>query len=218
MIDIFERELIEAQENAGVEVIGQFRDLDNPDRFVWLRGYPDMPTRPLTLEAFYTSATWKALRDEINEILVDYSNVLLLRPAWPGSGFAQRDRAAFEANRMPTALVTATICPFDSIPSDGFLEFFNDTLNPTLAETGAPCVAAFVTESSANNYPRLPVREGEYMFVWFSLFASRTSYDHHIEGLTQAPNWPRLRIELQEWLIKPLQTLKLAPTTGSKLG
>ena len=50
LIDIFERHLIEAQEAAGSSIVGQFRDLDAPDRFVWLRGFRDMPSRKLALD------------------------------------------------------------------------------------------------------------------------------------------------------------------------
>ena len=42
---IVHREFVESQENCGMTVIGQFRDLDDPDRFVWLRGFPDMAQR-----------------------------------------------------------------------------------------------------------------------------------------------------------------------------
>ena len=35
-------------------VIGQFRDLDNPDSFVWLRGFADMESRRKALGAFYS--------------------------------------------------------------------------------------------------------------------------------------------------------------------
>lgn len=36
LIDLFDRELVESQEAVGMAVLGQFRDLDDPDRFVWL--------------------------------------------------------------------------------------------------------------------------------------------------------------------------------------
>ena len=39
LIDIFDRHLIEGQEAEEMTIIGQFRDLDNPDSFVWLRGF-----------------------------------------------------------------------------------------------------------------------------------------------------------------------------------
>jgi hypothetical protein len=71
LIALFERHFIEPQEEAGARVIGHFRDLDDPDRFVWLRGFPEV-------------------------------------------------------------------------------------------------AAAYVTEASRNNYPALPVREGENVLVWFA--------------------------------------------------
>jgi hypothetical protein len=42
LVELFDREFVESQEAVGMELIGQFRDLDRPDRFVWLRGFPDM--------------------------------------------------------------------------------------------------------------------------------------------------------------------------------
>src|SRR5688500_15848792 len=53
LIELFDREFVESQEAAGMEITAQFRDLDRPDRFVWLRGFPDMERRRLALEAFY---------------------------------------------------------------------------------------------------------------------------------------------------------------------
>jgi hypothetical protein len=52
LIDLFEREFIEGQEAAGMRIVGQFRDLDRPDRFVWVRGFDGMPGRRAALEAF----------------------------------------------------------------------------------------------------------------------------------------------------------------------
>src|SRR4029450_5728460 len=45
LIDLCDREFVESQEATGIVVIGQFRDMDNPDRFIWLRGFADMPAR-----------------------------------------------------------------------------------------------------------------------------------------------------------------------------
>ena len=39
-------------------VIGQFRDLDNPDSFVWLRGFADMEARKRALTGFYSGPVW----------------------------------------------------------------------------------------------------------------------------------------------------------------
>ena len=56
LIDLFDAMFVESQEQVGMKVIGQFRDLDNPDRFVWLRGFPDMPSRARSLAQFYGGA------------------------------------------------------------------------------------------------------------------------------------------------------------------
>ena len=53
LIDLFDREFVETQEAAGMRIIGQFRDLDHPDRFVWLRGFRDMTSRAKALTDFY---------------------------------------------------------------------------------------------------------------------------------------------------------------------
>ncbi|HEX9414313.1 MAG TPA: NIPSNAP family protein [Ktedonobacterales bacterium] len=45
LIELFDREFVETQEAEGMRIFGQFRDLDAPDSFVWLRGFSDMVTR-----------------------------------------------------------------------------------------------------------------------------------------------------------------------------
>ena len=88
LIDLFEQEFIESQEATGmIVVIGQFRDMDNPDRFVWLRGFADMPRRARALQEFYGGPVWKAHREAANATMIDSDNVLLLRPVSPEAGF-----------------------------------------------------------------------------------------------------------------------------------
>jgi quinol monooxygenase YgiN len=48
LIELFDREFIETQEEGGMQLLGQFRDLDDPDSFVWLRCFRDMSTRKLS--------------------------------------------------------------------------------------------------------------------------------------------------------------------------
>jgi len=79
---------VETQEAEGMRLPGMFRDLNNPDRFVWLRGFADMPSRAAGLQAFYTGPAWKANARAANGTMIDSDNVLLLRPTGPGAGFA----------------------------------------------------------------------------------------------------------------------------------
>jgi hypothetical protein len=87
LIRLFESAFIESQERCGMVPIGHYRDLDDPNSFVWFRGFVDMETRLGALEAFYTSRAWVDHRDAANATMIDSDNVLLLRSARPGSGF-----------------------------------------------------------------------------------------------------------------------------------
>src|SRR4051812_40152912 len=93
LIALFESRFLTTQADVGIEVIGQFRDLDDPNRFVWLRGFPDMAARERALEAFYGGPVWKAGREAANATMLDSDNVLLLHPLGPDGGF-DRARAA----------------------------------------------------------------------------------------------------------------------------
>eukprot|EP01036_Dinobryon_divergens_P006801 gene6801-9042_t len=86
LIELFDREFVETQEATGMHVLGQFRDLDDEQRFVWLRGFDSMESRRVSLEAFYGGPAWQAHREAANATMLDSDNVLLLRPAWPGAG------------------------------------------------------------------------------------------------------------------------------------
>src|SRR5467141_3063457 len=85
LIDLFDREFVETQEAFGMKVIGQFRNVEDPDRFVWLRGFRDMASRAKALQNFYGGPLWKAHREAANATMVDSDNVLLLCPAAPTS-------------------------------------------------------------------------------------------------------------------------------------
>jgi hypothetical protein len=81
---------IEPQNALDAHVLGTFRDLDDPDRFVWLRGFRDIPARGKALEAFYGGPVWQAHKNDANATTVDSDNVLLLRPASPGWGISEQ--------------------------------------------------------------------------------------------------------------------------------
>lgn len=86
LIELFDTHLVEPQEDAGMVVLGQFRDLDAPDSFVWLRGFASMQARLQALQAFYGGTVWQRHRQAANATMIDSDDVLLLRPAWPGAG------------------------------------------------------------------------------------------------------------------------------------
>jgi hypothetical protein len=79
-VERFEREFLDTQRAAGIQVLGTFVDLDDSDRFVWFRSFASLDQRATSLAAFYDGPVWAALRDETNADLIDSDNVLMLRP------------------------------------------------------------------------------------------------------------------------------------------
>jgi quinol monooxygenase YgiN len=201
LIDLFERHFLDGQEACGIRVLGQFRDAGDPDRFVWVRAFRDMPARAEALRCFYGGPLWKEHREAANATMVDSDNVLLLRPV--GASDALTPGRA--------ALYVATIYLLARPADEDFLRFFETQVRPVLQETGAPPIARFVTESAANNFPALPVRTGEHAFVWFASFASAADHEQHLARRKVFRSWNEL--------VQPaLQELRLEPTTHSRLG
>lgn len=220
LIDLFDREFVESQEAVGMKVIGQFRDLDNPNRFVWLRGFRDMPSRAQALKDFYGGPVWKAHREVANTTMVDSNNVLLLHPATPTSGFSfgNWERPRMGSNEARSELIVATIYYLDGPVDAAFVQFFEKTVDPAVTGSGATVLAYFVTEHSENTFPALPVREGENVFVWFLRLNDAAAYERHFAALTQFPRWrDEISKELARRLKREPEILKLSPTTRSLL-
>jgi hypothetical protein len=179
LIDLFEAELVESQEECGMKVIGTFRDLDDPTKFVWLRGFQRLEDRPGGLGCFYDGSVWKRHREIANRTMVDSDDVLLLRAAHPGGGFAlTAERPPLHAEGgLDRGIVEATIVHLDA-PADGdVLAHFDQEIAPRVTQAGGSLLACFVSCECENNFPILPVREGEHVQVWFQAFPDRTSYE-----------------------------------------
>jgi NIPSNAP len=220
LIDLFDREFVETQEALGVKVIGQFRDLDHPDRFVWLRGFRDMTSRAKALSDFYGGPVWKTHREAANATMIDSDNVLLLRPALPTSGFSLENlkRSPVGSDEVPTSLVVTTIYYSVGPVAPDFINFFEHTLRPVAASLGATISAYFVTENSENTFPALPVRAGENVFVWFSTFPDLAGYENYAAALLRSQQWRgKISTALRRYLERTPEVLKLSPTARSQL-
>lgn len=205
LIALFEREFIESQHAVGMRVVGQFRDLDDPDRFVWLRGFPALATRGASLAAFYDGPVWRAHRTAANATMIDSDNVLLLRPVDANDVIPEAPASSEAADGG--GVISATVCLLPEPAQHGFVRWFDQYLAPALA----PLRARLITEYGKNDFPRLPVREGEHAFVWLSSFASADDHARHRAALE-----PALVAELAR-RCTAVQTLRLAPTPRSRL-
>ncbi|MFE3172454.1 putative quinol monooxygenase [Amycolatopsis sp. NPDC059090] len=168
LIDLFDRELLEPQEAAGCTVVGQFRDEDDPDRFVWFRSFADMTARHAALTAFYLEGeAWRKHRDAANATMLDSDDVLLLRP-----------EVDFPPLPRPVDAASSRILVLIGPASADFPEPF----------------ASFVTEPAENTFRALPVREGENVRVGVWVFPDLAALRAFERGLPTTDQVQRLRL------------------------
>lgn len=218
LIRLFDREFVETQEADGMHILGQFGDEDDPDRFVWIRGFADMRARKRGLAAFYSGPAWKKFGKQAAATMIDSDDVLLLRPVDPADGFDDipATRPAVGAT-TPPAFVIATIYHLRPHMQAAFPDFFRTVLRPALRIAGVVPRATFETEHAQNNYPALPIREGEDVFVWFASYESPQTYADALDRLARSPSWNGAQSGLQAYLDAPLHVLRLRPTGRSLL-
>jgi hypothetical protein len=217
LVDVFDREFVESQEDLGIEVVGQFRDLDRPDRFVWVRGFSDMATRQAALSGFYGGPVWAEHKDVANATMIDFDDVLLLRPLAPETAFpkVRAPRAPAGSTQRPPTLVTATLFGLGRPPSPALLDLFSEQIDPLLTVTGAARLALLQTEPAPNTYTALPVREGEHHLVRFARFDDPDAHAEHLRDLENSPAWKETRQRLLPHLLAPPHELRLQPTARS---
>ena len=230
LIDLFDREFVESQEADGMAIVGQFRDLDDPDRFTWIRGFASMPARDRALASFYGGPTWKAHSAQANATMIDSDNVLLLRPVTARSGFPPPAAARPPAGHATAGHATAghatagpsrilvTLYYRDRPFDQAFADFFDRQARPVLIGAGATPLACLQTEHAENTFPALPVRTGENVFVWLARFPGPARLDDHLRQIERSADWrDRVLPALSVLITGVPQQLRLAPTARSQL-
>jgi len=201
---LFGREFVTSQDQVGSHVRAVFRDLDDPDRFVWIRGFADMDARKAALEAFYFGPVWQAHRTEANAMIVDSDNVLLLKPVagtiGPHMGSGK-------------GVVRIAINRLREVDPAGFEAFFNARMQPVIEAAGARVVATLTTEAAANTFPRLPVREHDPVFLWAGHFPDEAAERTFSRTWAAASGWrDGIADSLLPALMQKPEVLRLTPS------
>jgi hypothetical protein len=216
LIALFDRELVETQEAVGMQVLGQFRDLDDPDSFVWLRGFSDMQARKRALESFYGGPVWKQHSRAANATMIDSDNVLLLRPI-SGLDLDSKARPAPGSTAAQPGVLVVTTYSLAQPGAADFPGFFLRELEPVLRDAGISVLATYATEHSRNTFPALPVREGEDVFVWMAIHADEKDHLRQLARLERSTLWLERSQALAQRLEGRAETLRLRPTARSLL-
>jgi hypothetical protein len=76
-INFFETRAVPAQQALGIRIIGPLLDLENPNKFVFLRSFPSLDKRDEMKKAFYEGELWKNELESIAMPMVDSYDVIL---------------------------------------------------------------------------------------------------------------------------------------------
>jgi len=177
---LFEREFVTSQDEAGSHVLAVFHDLDDPDRFVWMRGFADMAARKAALESFYFGPVWRAHRSEANGMLVDSDNVLLLKAATGMAG---------PGTLGGKGVIRLAMHRMAGVDPMAFAAFFAQRMQPAIAAAGGQILATLVTQDAENNFPRLPVREHDPVFLWIARFRDEAAERAFSQRLHATGGW-----------------------------
>lgn len=76
-IRFFETRAVPAQRAHGMQIIGPLLDLENPNKFVWLRSFPSLEERDRVKDEFYGGALWKNELEQIAMPMLESYDVTL---------------------------------------------------------------------------------------------------------------------------------------------
>lgn len=85
-IEFFEKRSIPALRSQGMQVVGPFLDLENPNKFAWLRCFPSLAERERMRDAFYEGDLWKNELEAIAMPMLESYDVMLCETS-PGCVF-----------------------------------------------------------------------------------------------------------------------------------
>ena len=164
-----------------MRIWGQFRDLNDENHFVWVRGYRSMEDRKAGLSRFYFSSMWQETSPEILKMLVPgTSRVRLLEPATEegfGKGHKRPALVSEISEGESRGIVVAQVFLAGEGDAAAPAEEVERALGTAAATAGGQSLGLFLSSGEPNNFPLLPYIEGEAAVVWFGSFPDRETLE-----------------------------------------
>jgi hypothetical protein len=182
----FETYFPEAFEQLGAMVFGQFLPHEQADRFVWLRGFRDMPTRAVVNARFYYGPLWREHRMKVNALLPDSDDVLLLRPLRPDTAVVVLPAVdpVGEADGAQ-GIVVAQIFAVKK-GSESVFAAHAEAQFESYRVAGVRAAGILVTLDEPNNFPQLPVRTDGPWLVWLGVVRDEAALHAQLEPAMHA--------------------------------
>ncbi|MBD8900544.1 NIPSNAP family protein [Rhodanobacter sp. DHG33] len=184
--DYFDTYFPEAFEQLGAMVFGQFLPREHPDQFVWLRGFHDMPARPVVNSQFYYGPLWREHRLKVNALLPDSDNVLLLRPLRPDTGVDVLP--AVDPVDEPHGAQGIVVMQIFAVKKgdEDVLATHAEAQFESYRVAGVHPAGILVTLDEPNNFPQLPVRMDGPWLVWLGVVRDEATLRKQLQPAMQA--------------------------------
>jgi hypothetical protein len=85
-IELFEKRAVPTMRKYGMKVVGPMLDVENPNKFVFLRSFPSLEERDRMKDAFYGGEIWKNELEGLAMPLLESYDVILCETS-PGCVF-----------------------------------------------------------------------------------------------------------------------------------
>jgi hypothetical protein len=188
--DYFENHFIESQDILGGYVFGQFRIQGEDDKFFWIRGFEDMQSRLDFLCGFYEQGqVWKEFGSAANEMMLDSDNVYLLKPL----------RQSFTFSELPRQKGIIVIEFYFANPNQ--LEQLTAFFRANYASFLKSKPTLWISEMTANDFPRLPVIQDRNLLVSITSYADESDYQTQLRQSAESKNRMRRLIANESNLI-----------------
>ena len=77
-LEIFHSKSVPAHREIGMNILGPFLSLEDPDTFFWMRAFPDLPSRDPMKAKFYEGDLWKRELENILLPMLEKYDVVLV--------------------------------------------------------------------------------------------------------------------------------------------
>jgi len=157
----FDEHFLASQAELGMDVVGQFTVPGDDARFVWIRRFLQPATRGDALGAFYSGPVWKELGPRANELMLDHTDVHLLRPDPSAPDFAPGGPGQrWTSPEVPGSTVVAALYDLDD-DAPGLPAETAAAMTSLVAAAGPDVVelGRLVSARVPNDFPLLPVHD-----------------------------------------------------------
>lgn len=166
---LFNDKFVQPMYALGGFTVGQYQIQNEPDHFVWIRGFENMKTRVDFLNAFYyRDPIWRQYRAEANSMIVNNDNVYLLRPL--------TESGAIEAETLRKGQIVVVDFFVCNSTRDKVIDLFRKDYLTFLKRTGISDVSLWVSEMVENDFPALPVFQDKNLLVMMTRYNSESDY------------------------------------------